>query len=86
MMRTLEVRELRDNLSAVLQAVEEAGEVVEVTNQGRVVARLVPAPRPQLGQPEIDELIADMDRVAAELGAHWPPGITALDALDDVRS
>jgi antitoxin (DNA-binding transcriptional repressor) of toxin-antitoxin stability system len=57
-----------------------------VTNHGRVVARLVPAPRPQLGQQDLDELIADMDRVAAELGARWPPGITAQDALDDVRS
>jgi prevent-host-death family protein len=85
-MRALGVRELRDNLSAVLRAVEEGGEVVEVTNHGRVVARLVPAPRPQLGQQDIDELIADMDRVAAELGARWPPGITAQDTLDDVRS
>ena len=85
-MRTLGVRELRDNLSEVLRVVEEAGEVVEVTNHGRVVARLVPAQRPQLGQAEMDELIAEMDRVAAELGADWPPGVTAQDALDAVRS
>jgi prevent-host-death family protein len=84
-MRTLGIRELRDNISEVLRQIEKKGEIVEVTNHGRVVARLVPAYRPQLAQSEIEEIIADMDRVAAELGARWPEGVTALDAIDDVR-
>ena len=84
-MRTLGIRELRDTMSEVLRAVEEEGAVIEVTNHGRVVARLVPVPRPQLAPEEIDELIAAIDSVAAELGARWPVGVTARDALDDVR-
>jgi len=35
------VRELRQNASAVLRRVE-AGEIIEVTDRGRAVARLVP--------------------------------------------
>jgi prevent-host-death family protein len=84
-MRTMGVRELRDSFSEVLRAVEEAGEIVEVTNHGRVVARLVPAPGPQLVQSEIAEIIADIDSLAAQLGAHWPKGVTVQDALEDVR-
>ena len=84
-MRTLGIRALRDTMSEVLRAVEEEGEVIEVTNHGRVVARLVPVHRPQLAPEELDELIAAIDSVAAELGARWPGGVTAMDALDDVR-
>lgn len=40
-MRRVGVRELRQNASAVLRRVE-AGEVVEVTDRGRPVARIVP--------------------------------------------
>lgn len=84
-MRTMGVRELRDSFSEVLRAVEEAGEIVEVTNHGRVVARLVPVQGPQLAQSEIAEIIADIDSLAAQLGARWPTGVTVQDALDDVR-
>jgi|GraSoiStandDraft_16_1057320.scaffolds.fasta_scaffold7608477_1 prevent-host-death family protein len=84
-MRTLGIRELRNRISEVLREVEVEGEIVEVTNHGRVVARLVPAHRPQLAPIEIEEIIADMDKVAAELGARWPSGVTAQDAIDDVR-
>lgn len=84
-MKRLGINELRDNIREILRVVEEEGDVVEVTNQGRVVARVIPVPAPHLAQHEVDEIIADMDRVAAELGAHWPPGVTAADALNDVR-
>ena len=84
-MRTLGIRELRDNISEVLREVEEEGEIIEVTNHGRVVARLVPVLRPQLAHSEIEEIIADIDRVAAELGSRWPKGVTVQDAIDDVR-
>ena len=85
-MRQLGVRELKNSLSEVLREIRENGEPVEVTSHGQVVARLVPVDPPCLTQSEIDEIIADMDRVAAELGARWPKGVTVQDALDDVRS
>ena len=84
-MITLDIRELKDTISEVLRQVEEEGEIVAITNHGRMVARLVPVHKPQLAQNEIEEIIADMDRVAAELGAQWPKDVTVLDAIDDVR-
>ena len=83
-MRTLGIAELRDNISDILHEVEQ-GQIIEVTRDGQLVARLVPAHRPGLSPSEIEEIIAEMDRVAAELGAHWPAGVSALDAIDDVR-
>lgn len=47
-MRTIPHRELRNNSSAVLREVQ-AGETIEITNNGEVVAILVPPPRPPLG-------------------------------------
>ena len=44
MSRTIPHRELRNNSSAVLREVQ-AGETVLVTNNGEVVAALVPPPR-----------------------------------------
>lgn len=44
MTRTIPHRELRNNSSAVLRAVA-AGETIEITNNGEVVAVLVPPPR-----------------------------------------
>ena len=84
-MKTVEIVELRDNINEVLSEVAQ-GETVAVANNGRVIARLVPARRRRPSQREIDEAIEDMDRVAAELGSRWPARVSVLDAIDDVRS
>lgn len=47
MARTIPHRELRNNSSAVLRAVQ-AGETIEITNHGEVVAILVPPQRQPL--------------------------------------
>ena len=84
-MRRLGVAELKENINEVLHEVER-GETVAVVRSGRVVARLVPVRRQQLSQREVEEVIAEIDRVADELSARWPAGVTALDAIDDVRN
>ncbi len=84
-MKMLVIPEVKDDISELLNAVEQ-GETVEVARNGRVIARLVPARRRRPSQRDIDEAIADMDRVAADLGSRWPAGVSVLDAIDDVRS
>jgi prevent-host-death family protein len=84
-MRQLGIRELKNSISEVIRDIRESGEPVEVTYHGQVVLRLVPVQPPRLAQIEIEEIIADMDRVAAELGSRWPRGVTVQDALDDAR-
>lgn len=69
------VRELRQNLSVYLRRVEE-GESLDVTEHGRVVARLGPAPVAQASA---------LDRLAAE-GRATPPTRALADLPDPVPS
>jgi prevent-host-death family protein len=52
MARTIPHRELRNNSSAVLREVQ-AGETIYVSNNGEVVAALVPAPRAEAASVRI---------------------------------
>lgn len=44
-MRSIGIRELRQQASRHLRAVAERGETIEVTDHGRPVARIVPLPQ-----------------------------------------
>jgi prevent-host-death family protein len=84
-MRSVGIRELRERTSEIIRWVRDEGQEVEVTYYGRVVARLVPA-GPKL--PDVQDtspVWADLDRLAAEIGARWPQGITAAEAVAEDR-
>lgn len=82
------VRELRQNLSVYLRRVKD-GESLEVTEQGRPVARLIPLAPGQRGR--LAEMIEDgrateakgdiLDRPPLELG----PGPSVVDLLIAMR-
>ena len=86
-MRRIGVRELKEQTSRVLREVRESGEIFEVTNRGRVIARLVPAGhRPPVAEQEkVAAVWADMDQLAAEIAAHWPKGVSAVEAVREQR-
>ena len=65
------VRELRQNLSVYLRRVEQ-GETLDVTEHGRLVARLAPAPAPET---------SNLDRLIAEGRA--TPASRPIDALPE---
>jgi prevent-host-death family protein len=84
-MRSIGVRELKAHTSRVLREVREYGEPVEVTVRGRAVARLVPV---GVGGPSIDEtsaVWADLDELAAQIGARWPSDTSAAEAVHEDR-
>jgi prevent-host-death family protein len=83
-MKIIGVRDLKAHLSETLDAVE-AGEVVEVTNHGRSVARIVPIYR-KLDPQEIAEAMERVDRLAAEIGKYATPGLTVEQLINDIRS
>jgi prevent-host-death family protein len=84
------VRELRQNLSVYLRRVEK-GETLEVTEHGRPVARLSPAPAPEMSV--VDRLIAEGRATAARrpIGSlpepvELPPGGPSLsETLREMR-
>lgn len=83
-MRVIEAQELGPNANEILRDVER-GQIVEVMRQGKVVARMVPVQPPTQDADKIRNALADIDRLAAEIGKHWPKGVSAEDAVNDVR-
>ncbi len=83
-MRTVGVRELKQRTSEILREVQ-AGQVVDVTNRGTTVARLVPVRQSVLSDEEIDVILDDLDSLAAEISAKWPQGLNVEDVMDDIR-
>lgn len=79
------IRELKANTSEIVRRVRDGGEIIDVTYHGEVVARLVPIRPPRPSPDEVAALLVDLDQLAAEIGAAWPAGVSALDAIDDVR-
>ena len=91
-MKRLEIRdlvgpqELEERINNLLQLIEEAGEPVEVTNEGKVVARLVPVQRLELSaKQELTPFWEKMERLAAEIGSYLPDKVDAVEIVRDVR-
>ena len=84
-MVTVGVRELKQQISRLLRLVRDEGEMVEITYRGEPVARLVPVNPPAPAPEEMEAILADLEQLAAEISARWPEGVSALDAVNDVR-
>jgi prevent-host-death family protein len=79
------VRELREDLSKLLQRVREEGETIEITVRGEPVARVVPLKRQGRSPEEVAKQFKDLDELIAEISAHWPEGVSAVDAVREQR-
>ncbi|HEX3246283.1 MAG TPA: type II toxin-antitoxin system prevent-host-death family antitoxin [Chloroflexota bacterium] len=79
-MRVVGVRDLKLRTSEIVRRVREEHESVEVSYRGRVVARIVP-----VVDGSADDAWADLEALRAEIAAKWPPGVSAVDAVSDVR-
>jgi len=88
-MRSVGIRELRERTSEIIGWVRDEGAEVQVTYYGRPVARLVPvAAEPAAGASAAEEraaIWAELDQLAAEIGARWPDGVSAAEAVAEQR-
>lgn len=84
-MISIGVRELRQQVSRLLRRVRDEGEIVEITYHGEVVARLVPVKPVPVEPAEMAAVWTDLDQLAAEIGAHWPEGVSAAEAVSRTR-
>ena len=84
-MKSMGVRELKANISEVLREVDEEGEIIEVTRHGQLIARLVPARHTTSIDRDANGAWTDLNDLAAEISAKWPHGVSAADAINDVR-
>lgn len=83
-MLTLNIDELQKRLSEALDHVQ-AGETIEITSFGEVIARVVPVRHEKHDQERVRAALADLDKLAEQISAAWPAGVSALDAVNDVR-
>jgi prevent-host-death family protein len=83
-MSAVGVRELKQNTSEIIRRVREKGEEIEVTYHGEVVARLVPVKRRKPNKKDA-AIWVELDQIADEIGRSWPEGVSAVDAVRDVR-
>jgi prevent-host-death family protein len=83
-MRTVGVKELKEHTSEILREVR-AGTVVDVTERGVAIARLIPVEEPILADEEIQLILDDLDSLAAEISAKWPKDLSVKDVMDDIR-
>lgn len=84
-MREIGVRELKQHTSEILRWVRENRESVDITYRGHVVARLVPVEEVRRRKSEAAAVWVEMDQLAAEIGAHWPAGRSAEEAVAEQR-
>jgi prevent-host-death family protein len=83
-MVSIGIQELRQKTSKILRLVQEKGEIIEITSHGKTIARLVPV-NPPFPQDETSEIWPNLDQLTAEISAKWPEGVSAVDAIRDVR-
>ncbi|MFQ5419299.1 MAG: type II toxin-antitoxin system Phd/YefM family antitoxin [Anaerolineae bacterium] len=84
-MVTVGVRELKQQTSKILRRVREDGETIGITYRGETIARLVPVNPPAPSTEDIAAVWADLDQLTAEISAKWPEGVSAVDAIREVR-
>ncbi len=85
-MITVAKHEFIERINEILDMAVENGEIIEITDQGKVIAQVVPVSEPK--QPvkrDTSEAWENLKRLSTELSAHWPKDVTAFDAVRDVR-
>jgi prevent-host-death family protein len=71
-MAAIGIRELRARAGQVIRGVRDHGEVVDITHDGKVVARVVPVSWSPSGGRRAAAVWSTLDRVAREIGTSWP--------------
>lgn len=81
-MKTMEANEVNAHWMDVLREVEETGHAISVSNGGRVVAQIGPAPVNGQTKHDPRETIAEMEAFAAEISADLPD---TVEIINDIR-
>lgn len=87
-MAVIGIRELKERTSEVLRRVREKSESVEISYRGKIVARIVPVKQRRLSASTRARARAvwdEIDRVAEEISARWPKGVSAVRAVREQR-
>ncbi len=87
-MKVLDIHELSEHIDEMLRLLKERGETVELVDNGKVVARLLPPLEQQTSESSEDasnRAWAKLEHLSAEVGKRWQNDISAVDAVREVR-
>ena len=84
-MERIGIRELKARASEVLRSVREERATYQVTYRGEAIANIVPVEdaAPESETPE--QWLAALDEIIDAISDAWPEGVSAQEAIDDVR-
>ncbi len=80
LMRSVDVRELKEHTAKILRQVSQQGVEIQITRRGQPIARLVPFQRERISKRRRAAVWANLDELAAEIGARWSK-VSAVDAV-----
>lgn len=86
-MRSIEVRELKEQTNQILQEVCEQRAEFVVLRRGRAVARIVPIDVPSrvVSQAEVEAWLAELDELGARFAQLAPEPTTTEELIKDMR-
>ncbi|MGH2558399.1 MAG: hypothetical protein ACRDJH_04980 [Thermomicrobiales bacterium] len=82
----IELEELSEETQGFLRRARDEGVLLNITDHGEIVAHITPGTRHR--RPTADEIarhFAAIDELAEEIAKTWPKGVSAVDAVNDVR-
>lgn len=88
-MESVGVRQLKERTSEIIRRVREDKETIAITYRGREIAQIVPTTTPPT-YTESDrahdlKVWVEMEDLAKEIGALWPKGLSAEEAVREQR-
>lgn len=92
-MTTIDVQVLQEQTTEVLRRIHEGKEVIEIVHQGQLIARLTLAntrdtavqPNADTWEEQAETIWPGLSQLKEDISAHWPEGVSALEAVHDVR-
>jgi antitoxin (DNA-binding transcriptional repressor) of toxin-antitoxin stability system len=85
-MLSLDVYEFIERIDEMLLRVEEESEVIEITKQNEIIARIVPVQKQKHADIQSDRATwNELERISAEISAYWPQSLSAIEAVQDAR-
>ena len=84
-MNEVGITELKTRTSEIIRRVRLANETFVITHRGQPVAKLGPVQDKEEQLARDLSILEEMDRIAEEVTKHWPEGVSAVDAVREVR-
>lgn len=84
-MATVGIKELKERTTEILTRVRDAGEPIDITLRGEVIARIVPVARTQAARERTRMALADLKQLAAEIGQRDLPPMNAATIIAEER-